>query len=192
MQLLCGHLRLKSMRGDADNPRDGSGAVDRARPDPRSAGEFMVRTDTATSRADGLPLLAAAEVQDDLLVASNDLDRLQRLLCDASDSLIGHFYAAAEQLREALKLAAAHPELDLPQLHRTMEHVAGAITALQFQDMAAQLVTHTGSRLRGCADRIAREVMVDDEDGQAVVETVPLRPNPVTQDEMDAGSIELF
>ena len=26
----------------------------------------------------------------------------------------------------------------------------------------------------------------------AVVEIAPLRPNPVTQDEMDAGSIELF
>jgi hypothetical protein len=26
----------------------------------------------------------------------------------------------------------------------------------------------------------------------AVVEEAPLRPNPVTQDEMDAGSIELF
>ena len=34
--------------------------------------------------------------------------------------------------------------------------------------------------------------MGDDEDGEAVVESAPLRPNPVTQDEMDAGSIELF
>ena len=32
----------------------------------------------------------------------------------------------------------------------------------------------------------------DDEDGEALVEAAPLRPNPVTQDEMDAGSIELF
>ena len=32
------------------------------------------------------------------------------------------------------------------------------------------------------------------EDGEAVpfVEEVPERPNPVTQDEMDAGSVELF
>jgi hypothetical protein len=32
------------------------------------------------------------------------------------------------------------------------------------------------------------------EDGEALpfVEEVPERPNPVTQDEMDAGSIELF
>ena len=28
--------------------------------------------------------------------------------------------------------------------------------------------------------------------GEAVVADAPMRPNPVTQDEMDAGSIELF
>ena len=152
----------------------------------------MQRNETADAHQEGLPLMAAAAVQDDLLVASNDLDRLQRLLQDASDSLIGHFYAASAQLREALHVAAEHPDLDLPQLHQTMEHVAGAITAIQFQDMASQLIQHTEHRLRGCADRIARDAMGDDEDGTAVVETAPLRPNPVTQDEMDAGSVELF
>lgn len=152
----------------------------------------MLSTDTATAPPDGLPLMAVAEVQDDLLVASNDLERLQRLLTDASDALIGHFYSASDQLRQLLKLTAAHPELDVPQLHKTMENVAGAITAMQFQDLASQLIDHTGRRLRGCADRLAREAMGDDEDGPAVVESVPLRPNPVTQDEMDAGSVELF
>jgi hypothetical protein len=152
----------------------------------------MLSTETAADPPERMPLLAAAEVQDDLLVASNDLERLQRLLGDASDSLIGHFYAAADQLREALSLTAARPGLELPQLQRTMEHVSSAITAMQFQDLASQLITHTGHRLRGCADRLAREAMGDDEDGEAVVEDMPLRPNPVTQDEMDAGSIELF
>ena len=66
----------------------------------------MLSTDIATAPVDGLPLMAAAEVQDDLLVASNDLDRLQRLLNDASELLIGHFYAASDQLRELLKLPA--------------------------------------------------------------------------------------
>ena len=32
----------------------------------------------------------------------------------------------------------------------------------------------------------------DDPDGAAVVDDGPLKPNPVTQDEMDAGSVELF
>ena len=67
-----------------------------------------------------------------------------------------------------------------------------AITALQFQDMATQLIAHTSRRLRNCADRLARDTMGDDEDGVAVVDESPLQPNPVTQDEVDAGSIELF
>lgn len=86
-------------------------------------------------------------------------------------------------LREALHSS--------PALERLRGQLCGAITALQFQDLAAQLVAHTQHRLRGCADSLARDAM-GDEDGAAVVEPPPLRPNPVTQDEMDAGSIELF
>jgi sulfite reductase beta subunit-like hemoprotein len=80
----------------------------------------------------------------------------------------------------------------LADLARHQDEGHGAITALQFQDMASQLIAHTRKRLRNCADRLARDAMGDDEDGEAVVEKAPLRPNPVTQDEMDAGSIELF
>jgi len=32
----------------------------------------------------------------------------------------------------------------------------------------------------------------DDPDGGPIVDEGPLKPNPVTQDEMDAGSVELF
>jgi hypothetical protein len=152
----------------------------------------MLSTDFAEPLAAGMPLLAAAEVQDDLLVASNDLERLQRLLHDASEALMGHFYGATGELRGLLHTQVSKTEFDLPQLHRTMDHMAGAITAMQFQDLASQLIDHTSRRLRGCADRLAREVMGDDEDGDAVVEAIPQRPNPVTQDEMDAGSVELF
>jgi hypothetical protein len=77
-------------------------------------------------------------------------------------------------------------------VHKVMAEMAGAITALQFQDMATQLIAHTSQRLRNCSDQIARDTFGDDEDGAAVVEMAPLKPNPVTQDEMDAGSIELF
>lgn len=124
-------------------------------------------------------LLAAAELQDHLMVVSNDLDRLRRLLDDASDSLMNHFTQANEHLAGGA-------------VQEARAHIAGAITALQFQDMASQLITHTSKRLRNCADRLARDTMGDDEDGQAVIEEAPLRPNPVTQDEMDAGSIDLF
>ena len=140
----------------------------------------------------GMPLHAAAELQDDLMVAGNDLDRLQRLLGDACESLLGHFYGATGELKQMLHQAAAYPGVDTHQLHSAMEHLAGAITAMQFQDMASQLVAHTSRRLRYCADRLARDAFADDEDGEAVVADAPMRPNPVTQDEMDAGSIELF
>jgi hypothetical protein len=150
------------------------------------------QTNEATDAGASMPLVAAADMQDNLMTASNDLERLQRLLTDASDSLLGHFYGASGRLTHLLQTMAQHPEVDAHQLHEVMQHMAGAITAMQFQDMASQLITHTNLRLRNCADRLAQEAMGDDEDGPAVVEQAPQRPNPVTQDEMDAGSVELF
>ncbi|MCD2342276.1 hypothetical protein LRH25_18220 [Ideonella azotifigens] len=139
-----------------------------------------------------MPLLAAADLQDHLMVASNDLERLQRLLDDASETLSGHFYGASSQLNDVMSALKALPDLD-GSMHVAMQNLAGAITALQFHDMATQLICHTQKRLRSCADRIARDAMGDeDEDGMAIVEDGPGRPNPVTQDEMDAGSIDLF
>ncbi|MBW8828458.1 MAG: hypothetical protein JF606_03305 [Burkholderiales bacterium] len=149
----------------------------------------------ATEQIDGggipLPLLAAADLQDHLMTATNDLDRLQTLLADACDALAQSFYGASEQLRALMdEQQAAAGRADV--YPRLMQQLGGAVTALQFQDMASQLINHTNRRLRSCADQIARVAMGDDEDGVAVVEEAPLRPNPVTQDEMDAGSIELF
>jgi hypothetical protein len=140
----------------------------------------------------GMSLLAAADLQDHLMVASNDLERLQRLLSDACDSLMNHFHGASGELRTLLDDGAVRPDQGAPKLNKAIEHMAGAITAMQFQDMASQLVAHTTKRLRNCADKLASQTMGDDEDGEAVIEEGPLRPNPVTQDEMDAGSIELF
>lgn len=143
-------------------------------------------------RATLQPLLAAADLQDHLRVASNDLERLQRLLDDADESLLGHFQGASTQLNQLLGAAVRDRTLDARELRDAMQHLGGAVTALQFQDLAAQLLAHTHRRLRSCADCLARDVLADDEDGRAVVEPPPHRANPVTQDEMDAGSIELF
>ena len=140
----------------------------------------------------GIDPMGAADLQDHLLVASNDLDRLQRLINDASDTLLGHFYGATGHLERALRHLAQQPDVDQRHLHQAMEHLAAAITGMQFQDMASQLLDHTTRRLRGCADRLAYSAMGDDEDGPPVVQDIPTKPNPVTQDEMDAGSIELF
>jgi hypothetical protein len=140
--------------------------------------------------APAMPLIAAVDIQDNLMTASNDLERLQGLLTHACDELMQGFHGAAGNIQELVEAAQDSPSQEL--FDSVMQHLGGAITALQFQDMASQLIAHTNQRLRNCADRIARETMGDDEDGAAVVEEAPLRPNPVTQDEMDAGSVELF
>jgi hypothetical protein len=148
----------------------------------------------ASEQTDGctLPLLAAADLQDHLMTATNDLERLQALLADACDVLARSFYGASEQIRVLMDAPDATDGTAPDLFQGLMQHLGGAVTALQFQDMASQLIHHTHHRLRCCADQIARVAMGDDEDGAAVVEEAPARPNPVTQDEMDAGSIELF
>lgn len=144
-----------------------------------------------TTAVAAMSLLAAADIQDNLMTASNDLDRLQTLLSHACDELMMSFHGAAQLIREHSGEASFDPRVGEVYAN-VMRHLSSAVTALQFQDMASQLVAHTNQRLRNCADRVARDTMGDDEDGPAVVEDAPLRPNPVTQDEMDAGSIELF
>jgi hypothetical protein len=130
--------------------------------------------------------MAAAELQDDLMSASHDLDRLQTLLAAACEALMQRFHGAHTQLVEIRQV------VDTPAMADVAQQLGGAVTALQFQDMASQLIAHTSRRLRSCADRIARDALGEDEPGETVVEIAPLRPNPVTQDEMDAGSVELF
>jgi hypothetical protein len=149
----------------------------------------MTRT-AADPPAVRLPLPAAVELQDDLLVARCDLERLELLLADASAALIGHFQAATVEL-QALLQAGGNP-IEPAELHRALAQVSDAVTTMQFQDIASQLISHTSQRLHCCADRLAREAMGDDEDGPALAEMPPLRPNPVGQHEMDAGSVELF
>lgn len=136
----------------------------------------------------GLPLLAAAELQDHLMTATNDLDRLQHLLSEACDTLLQSFHGASERMQALSEAPAAAAET----VAQVQARLGQAVMALQFQDMASQLIHHTSRRLRNCADRIAQEAMGDDEDGPALVEDAPLRPNPVVQEDMSAGSIDLF
>jgi hypothetical protein len=119
-------------------------------------------------------LLASAELQDNVLIALNDLERLQTLLDDSHEALQAGFFGLIEHVGGDAQV-----------------HLKNAMKALQFQDMATQLIAHTGKRLRHCADRLARDAFAGDDD-EAVIEDAPLRPNPVTQSEMDTGFVELF
>lgn len=130
-----------------------------------------------------LPVELVADVQDALLVVVNDLTRLEGLLNHAIDNLMQRFEVADRHMTQS---TAQHLEMARKELH-------GVLTELQFQDMASQLINHTSRILQGCAYKLAAESM-DREEGEALpfVDHVPERPNPVTQDEMHAGSIELF
>lgn len=124
-------------------------------------------------------LVESADLQDDLLVVLNDLERLQGLLDDSHSALQSGFFGLLEQL----------PAPD----DAAQRHVAQAVKAMQFQDMATQLIAHTRTRLRHRADRLASVAFGDDDaDGEGVVQAPPQRPNPVTQAEMDTGFVELF
>lgn len=137
-----------------------------------------------------LPLHAAADLQEHLMTATYDLDRLQHLLSEACDVLVESFQGVAEQV-QAMGLVAP-PGTPSDALAQMRGRLMSALMALQFQDMASQLIAHTHRRLRHCADRIADQTMGDDEDGPALVEDKQLRPNPVVQEDMSAGSIDLF
>ena len=143
------------------------------------------------TRSDGpevrLPVMVAAELQDSLLVVMHDLHRLEGLLNHATDNLLERFGEANESLTDSVvgdsqELAAARTAL------------RSAVTELQFQDMASQLIWHTTKVLQGCAFRLASEAMghEEGEDAAPFAEMAPDRPNPVTQSEMDAGSVDLF
>jgi hypothetical protein len=142
---------------------------------------------TSSGPAVQMPVMVAAELQDSLLVVMHDLHRLEGLLNHAADNLLERFSSASAVLSNA--------SLQDPQaLAEVRSALQAAVTELQFQDMASQLIWHTTKILQGCAFRLASETMGHEEDEEAAPfeELVPDRPNPVTQSEMDAGSIELF
>jgi len=137
-----------------------------------------------------LPVMVVAEVQDALLVVMNDLQRLEGLLNHASTNLMDRF-------SQALQSLSVVESADKHGLIQAREALQLAVTELQFQDMSSQLIIHTSKILRACSHQLAVETMGFDEDESEedapfVAVQQPDRPNPVTQSEMDAGSIELF
>lgn len=142
----------------------------------------------AAPSADGIAPLVAADLQDHLLAVINDLDHLQSLLDHACSTLLEGFLGVNQQL-DSLQIAKpANSE----SIARAGKHLRSAAKALQFQDMSSQLIAHTAKRLRHCADRLASDAFSGDDGEVAAVESAPLRPNPVTQAQMDTGYIELF
>lgn len=133
-----------------------------------------------------IPLEFAVDVQDDLMTVCTDLDRLQVLLADTCRTLMIGLDEAHHRI-ESLTPDQALAERELIDFLRP--RLIRAVTALQFQDMSSQLIEHAQRRLRHCGDRLAQAAFADDD---GIVEPAPRRASPVTQSEMDAGSVELF
>lgn len=129
----------------------------------------------------------AADLQDSLMVVMHDLHRLEELLSHATDNLLESF----GQANDALSNSVVCESVEVMNARAALRR---AVTELQFQDMASQLIWHTTKVLQGCAFRLAEETMghEEGEDAAPFTSVSPNRPNPVTQSEMDAGSIELF
>jgi ABC-type transporter Mla subunit MlaD len=133
-----------------------------------------------------LPVNLVADLQDSLMMAMTDLNRLEGLLDHATGNLLERFGSA----NSALSHLANNQNDDIARIRQSLHQ---AVTELQFHDMATQLIVHTGKVLQGCAWKLAEEAM-EAEEGELPVEISPMpdRPSPVTQSEMDAGAIELF
>ena len=128
-----------------------------------------------------VPRSLVADLQDELMTAGTELDRLQRLLMDAVTQLSAHFSHAVSS------------QVDMPpsrERDALLSEMRRAMTALQFEDMASQLITHSRLRLSSVAECLGNLALSGDEEGRDVEWVV--RPCPVAQRAVDAGSVELF
>ncbi|WP_137919084.1 hypothetical protein [Hydrogenophaga sp. 2FB] len=139
-----------------------------------------------TSPSVSLPVNLVADLQDALLMAMTDLQRLEGLLDHATSNLLERFGSA----NQALSHLSAERADELGPIRHNLHQ---AVTELQFHDMATQLIVHTGKVLQSCAWRLADQAMEPEDDELPLeLDPMPERPSPVTQSEMDAGSIDLF
>lgn len=120
-----------------------------------------------------------------VLAAVADLERLLQLLEQAGCDLMHRFskcdLLVGELSRDPAGFTAAR------QSEALRAHLLGATTAMQFQDMATQLVEHALTELRTIALRLG-----DAAGSPRRPEAPGRRGSPVSQSGIGAGSIDLF
>ncbi|MCU0952858.1 MAG: hypothetical protein MUC68_17940 [Burkholderiaceae bacterium] len=132
--------------------------------------------DSAADCADSAGSTAARECA----AIASDLARLNSLIADAGDRLLASF----TQIIEIAPQLAAQPQ-DRARLDSA---ISEAMTALQFQDMCTQLTHHAQRRLVELEQALS--TLAEEADDPLV--DVAARMQPVRQEAMGAGSIELF
>ena len=128
------------------------------------------------------------ELRVHLHAVSNDLERLTLLLGEAATQLLSGFAAAHARLDAAPVIPGPGPLVDLTRSVRA--DLQDAMSALQFQDLASQLVDHSVRRIRAVAD------ILDAPDGDPKLSWASARMIgkncPVAQLGMSAGTVVLF
>lgn len=144
-----------------------------------------------------------ANIDRQLESAGRELARLHQILADAIANLLHHFERIGVLNVQQRTAAMKRESLDalrseLATLTRSFdEHINGALTALQFQDLSAQLIQHVQDRLTATRDALAAHAnAVAVEEVRSPVAQVggPAHHHvgPVSQEKVSAGSIELF
>lgn len=126
--------------------------------------------------------MTPATLADELLIASTDLDRLRQLLGDASGGLLAAFGDAAA-------IAGALPDSEAARSLQAA--LRRAMVAMQFDDLSTQIIGHVLGRLQGVTGTLVCQAWPEADD-EALSPAMPLRPCPVGQAQMDAGSVEFF
>ena len=151
------------------------------------------------STSNALPA-QAEPVERQLVAAGRELQRLHEILAHAIDQLIHHFERIAASVQAQRQLVeGSQPDRDVDRvsaLSRTLdEDIHGALTALQFQDLSAQLIQHVQDRLEAARDELARPgtgARIPDYGAVAANESHVHRVGPVAQTTVSAGSVDLF
>ena len=126
--------------------------------------------------------------------ARSELDRLRGLIDDASERLLTSFAAIgafSEQHQDAALEGVAVGSADVERA------VGNAVSALQFQDMAKQLIGHAVQRielLEKITESLGRlpEASIEELTAAVAATTCGRRTGPVEQACMTGGSVELF
>lgn len=133
----------------------------------------MFRSDDDPSDAERCHLAVA-----ECAAIAADLERLKALIADAGDRLAASFATIGD--------AAAVQGADPARQRRFSGAVGQAVVALQFQDLATQLVAHAQRRLAVLQETLKLRHAPADPLGANT------RLQPVKQTGMGAGSIDLF
>lgn len=134
---------------------------------------------TPTYLPEGAPDSAGSTAARECAAIASDLARLNSLIADAGDRLLASF----TQIIEIAPTLGAQPQ-DRERLNGA---IAQAMTALQFQDMCTQLTQHAQRRLVQLEQALST---LAEEADDPLVDLA--RMQPVRQEAMGAGSIELF